>query len=91
MASTPKTRARPSRRPCKATSIQWFRSFDLAITPMSNAPTRFIAELQRFEAEGEMPRLQIFRLPNDHTHGTTPASLTPTAQVADNDLGLGHG
>ena len=32
---------------------------------------RFISELKRFEAEGDMPRLQIVRLPNDHTHGAT--------------------
>jgi hypothetical protein len=36
-----------------------------------------------------MPRLQIVRLPNDHTAGSVITSLTPTALVADNDLGLG--
>src|SRR5206468_6171636 len=44
----------------------------------------------RFEAEGEMPRLQIVRLPNDHTYGATPGKHTPTALVADNDLALGR-
>jgi len=33
-----------------------------------------------------MPRLQVLRLPNDHTSGTATNKLTPTAQVADNDL-----
>ena len=51
---------------------------------------RFIAELSRFEKEGEMPRLQIIRLPNDHTSGTSPGKPTPIAQVADNDLALGQ-
>jgi hypothetical protein len=37
-----------------------------------------------------MPRLQIVRLPNDHTHGTTPLFPTPTAYVAENDLALGR-
>ncbi len=37
-----------------------------------------------------MPRLQIVRLPNDHTSGTSPGQPTPTAAVADNDLALGQ-
>ena len=37
-----------------------------------------------------MPRLQIVRLPCDHTSGTSPGAPTPTAQVADNDLALGR-
>ena len=46
--------------------------------------------MHRFEKAGAMPRLQILRLPNDHTAGTKVGSLTPTALVADNDLGLGR-
>jgi hypothetical protein len=37
-----------------------------------------------------MPRLQIVRLPNDHTFGTRAGKPTPTAMVADNDLALGR-
>ena len=37
-----------------------------------------------------MPRLQVLRLGNDHTQGTRAGKLTPTAQVADNDLALGR-
>jgi hypothetical protein len=37
-----------------------------------------------------MPRLQIVRLPNDHTSGTSPGKPTPRAQVADNDHALGR-
>jgi hypothetical protein len=66
----------------------WFRGFDMAYSDINRAE-RFIAELRRFEAEGEMPRLQIVRLPNDHTHGTTPGFLTPRAYVAENDFALG--
>jgi len=51
---------------------------------------RFIAELKRFEAEGEMPRLQILRLPSDHTHGSSRGHRTPTAYVGDNDLAFGQ-
>ena len=50
---------------------------------------RFISELKRFEAAGEMPKMQVLRLPNDHTAGTKVGSPTVTAMVADNDLALG--
>ena len=67
----------------------WFRSFDLDY-PDAMRADRLIAELHRFEQEGDMPKLQIVRLPNDHTYGTSPGKLTPRAQVADNDLALGR-
>src|SRR5258705_4268953 len=51
---------------------------------------RYISELKRFETEGDMPRLQIVRLPSDHTYGTTLGKHTPIALVADNDLALGR-
>ncbi|MFM7245594.1 MAG: bifunctional YncE family protein/alkaline phosphatase family protein [Planctomycetaceae bacterium] len=66
-----------------------FRSFDMDYSDLRRAD-RFVAELARFEREGEMPRLQIVRLPNDHTSGTKPGALTPTAFVAENDLALGR-
>jgi len=66
-----------------------FRSFDMDYSDLKRA-ARFIAELKRFEAEGDMPRLQIVRLPNDHTAGTTRGAKTPTAFVAENDLALGQ-
>jgi YVTN family beta-propeller protein len=66
----------------------WFRSFDMTYPDVLRA-RRFISELQRFEREGDMPRLQIVRLPNDHTHGTTAGRITPTAYVAENDVALG--
>ncbi len=36
-----------------------------------------------------MPRLQIVKLPNDHTEGTRLGAMTPAAMVAENDLALG--
>src|ERR1043166_576316 len=66
-----------------------YRGFDLNYYDLKRAE-RFIAELKRFENEGEMPRLQIVRLPNDHTHGSSRGFRTPTAYVADNDLALGQ-
>jgi DNA-binding beta-propeller fold protein YncE len=68
---------------------EWFRTFDLAYSDLKRAD-RFISELNRFETNGDMPRLQIVRLPNDHTHGATRKFLTPTAFVAENDLALGR-
>jgi YVTN family beta-propeller protein len=67
----------------------FFRSFDQNYSDLKRAD-RFIAELARFEKEGDMPRLQVVRLPNDHTSGTSPGHLTPTAFVAENDLAFGR-
>jgi Phosphoesterase family len=67
----------------------FYHGYDLSYRDVDRA-ARFIAELKRFETEGEMPRLQIVRLPNDHTQGTAVGKPTPTAMVADNDLALGH-
>jgi hypothetical protein len=68
---------------------EWYHGWDLDY-PDVKRTERFVQELRRFEREGEMPRLQIVRLPNDHTYGTTVDKLTPTAMVADNDLALGQ-
>jgi hypothetical protein len=67
----------------------YYHGFDLDYPDVKRA-ARFISELQRLEAEGEMPRLQVVRLGNDHTQGTRVDKHTPTALVADNDLALGQ-
>jgi YVTN family beta-propeller protein len=66
-----------------------FRGYDLNY-PDGKRTDRFLEELAGFEKAGEMPRLTILRLPNDHTSGTRPGSPTPTAMVAENDLALGR-
>jgi hypothetical protein len=66
-----------------------YRGWDLAY-PDGKRAARFLAELKRLEAEGDMPRLQIVRLPDDHTHGVTPGWRTPTAYVGENDLAVGR-
>jgi hypothetical protein len=66
-----------------------FRGFDMRYPDVKRAD-RFIAELARFEREGEMPRLQVVRLPNDHTSGASPGLPTPAAAMADNDLAFGR-
>jgi hypothetical protein len=66
-----------------------FRGFDMDYPDQKRAD-RFIEELGRFERAGDMPRLIILRLPNDHTEGTRVGKPTPRAHVADNDLALGR-
>ncbi len=66
-----------------------FRSFDLGVMDQKRAD-RFIEKLNEFAESGELPRLVILRLPNDHTSGTRVGKPTPTAMVADNDLALGR-
>ena len=65
-----------------------FHGWDLDYPDVKRAE-RFIAELHRFEKDGDLPRLSILRLPNDHTAGTKVGKPTPRAMVADNDLALG--
>ncbi len=66
-----------------------FHPYDLMF-PDTKRADRFLEELHRFEREGEMPRLQIVRLPNDHTYGTAVGKPTPRAMLADNDLAFGR-
>jgi DNA-binding beta-propeller fold protein YncE len=66
-----------------------FHGFDMDVPDQKRAD-RFIEELKRFERDGDMPRLTVLRLPNDHTAGTRVGKPTPTAYLADNDLALGR-
>ena len=50
----------------------------------------FLKEFAEFEANGNLPTLNLLLLYNDHTAGTSPGFPTPRAQVADNDLALGR-
>ena len=66
-----------------------YRSYDLDYPDVKRA-ARFLEELAEFEKTGEMPRLVVMRLPNDHTAGTSPGKPTVQAFVGDNDLALGQ-
>jgi DNA-binding beta-propeller fold protein YncE len=86
----------PANKPARARvkSLQdhidpMYRGFDLGYTDQKRAD-RYIGEFKRLEAADQMPRLQIVRLPNDHTHGATPFFPTPLAYVAENDLAVGR-
>lgn len=65
-----------------------YRGFDLKYNEVKRVD-RFIEEFNRLAATDAMPRLQIVRLPNDHTHGTTKNFPTPSAYLAQNDFALG--
>jgi len=80
--------AEPAAESLKGRIDPQYHPYDLDYPDVQRAE-RFISELKRFEQIGEMPRLQIMRLPNDHTSGTRVGKPTPTAMVADNDLALG--
>ncbi|MDB6065602.1 MAG: hypothetical protein JWR26_1810 [Pedosphaera sp.] len=78
----------PSAKALKGHFDPYFRGFDTAYPDVKRAE-RFIKEYGQFEAAGEMPRLMIVRLPNDHTSGSAPGKPTPAAAVADNDRAVG--
>jgi phospholipase C len=50
----------------------------------------FLQEFRQFEKDGNLPRLIIMSMGEDHTSGTTPGAFTPMACVASNDLALGR-
>lgn len=66
-----------------------FPSYNLEIRDQRRADV-WLAEFAQWVQRGSMPRLQIVRLPNDHTSGGRAGAPTPRAQVADNDLALGR-
>jgi YVTN family beta-propeller protein len=54
---------------------------------------RFVEWKKEFDGyvrQGNLPTVELVRLPNDHTSGTKPGFPTPRAYVADNDLALGR-
>ena len=66
-----------------------FPAFDMKI-PDQKRVDGWIAELNRFVEEGEMPQLEIMHLAADHTAGGQAGYRTPRSCVADNDLALGR-
>jgi DNA-binding beta-propeller fold protein YncE len=65
-----------------------YRAFDLSYPDRDRAQI-FLSELAGYEKSGQMPRLIVMRLGNDHTSGTTAGKIAPLASVADNDYALG--
>jgi YVTN family beta-propeller protein len=66
----------------------YFPPYDLSI-PDTTRFRIWRQEFDEFDKNGNLPRFQVIRLPNDHTAGTRKNMPTPRAMVADNDLALG--
>jgi len=65
-----------------------YRGFDLAYPDVERAKV-FLAELAVDEQSGQMPRLTVMRLGNDHTSGTEAGAIAPLSAAADNDYAVG--
>ena len=63
--------------------------YDLSI-PDNQRIDVWLQEFRQFERDGGLPQLNIVRLGNDHTSGTSPGHPTPRAMVAENDTALGR-
>jgi phospholipase C len=50
----------------------------------------FLAEFNKYVANGNLPTLTYIWLCDDHTSGISTGFPTPAAQIADNDLALGR-
>jgi len=66
----------------------FYRGFDLAYPDVERVKV-FCAELADYGRAGEMPRLIVMRLGNDHTNGTAAGKIAPLSSAADNDFALG--
>ncbi len=67
---------------------KFYRGFDLAFPDVERAKV-FLSDLGEFEKTGNMPRLMVMRLGNDHTNGTAAGKIAPLSSAADNDYALG--
>jgi hypothetical protein len=65
-----------------------YRGFDLDYPDVERAKT-FLAELAEYEKSGNMPRLMVMRMGNDHTSGTAAGKIAPLSAAADNDYAVG--
>ncbi|GAC1356272.1 MAG: hypothetical protein NVSMB31_16890 [Vulcanimicrobiaceae bacterium] len=66
-----------------------YPGFDMEFSDLSRMAI-WLREFRNFESADNLPALEFVRLPNDHTSGTKPGSLTPQAYVAQNDYALGQ-
>jgi YVTN family beta-propeller protein len=66
-----------------------YRGFDLKYPDVERAKV-FLADLAEWEKNGQMPRLMVMRLGNDHTSGIAAGAIAPLSAAADNDLAVGR-
>jgi hypothetical protein len=65
-----------------------FRQHDRTFSDITRIQV-FLRDLAEWEKKGEMPRLILMTIGNDHTEGTRPGIRSPISCVADNDQALG--
>jgi len=65
-----------------------YRGFDLTYPDVERVKV-FLSEFAEYQQTGNMPRLVVMRLGNDHTSGTATGALAPLSFAADNDYALG--
>jgi hypothetical protein len=66
-----------------------YRGFDLDYPDVDRVKV-FLNELAEYEKSGNMPRLIVMRLGNDHTSGTAAGKIAPLSAAADNDYAVGQ-
>jgi YVTN family beta-propeller protein len=66
-----------------------YRGFDLNYPDVDRTRV-FLNELAEYEKTGNMPRLIVMRLGNDHTSGTAAGKIAPLSAAADNDYAVGQ-
>jgi len=89
VGKTPQDPSIPRVKALRGHLDEMYRGWDLNYLDAKRAD-RLLQELKRFEDAGDMPRLQVVRLPGDHTDGARLGKRTPSAYVADNDLAVGR-
>jgi DNA-binding beta-propeller fold protein YncE len=65
-----------------------FRQHDRSFSDITRMQV-FLNDLAEWEKKGDMPRLVLMTIGNDHTEGTRPGIRSPISCVADNDQALG--
>ncbi|HYB53971.1 MAG TPA: alkaline phosphatase family protein, partial [Thermoanaerobaculia bacterium] len=65
-----------------------YPQYDLEIPDMRRVDA-WLDEFHGYEKSGDLPKLSIIRLGNDHTLGARPDKPTPRAMIAENDLAIG--
>ncbi|MCU1238705.1 MAG: beta-propeller repeat protein [Candidatus Solibacter sp.] len=65
-----------------------YRGFDLEFPDVERVKV-FLSELAENEKTGNMARLTVMRLGNDHTSGTAAGKIAPLSSAADNDYAVG--
>lgn len=81
----------PAKAALASVSDPYYRGFDLNLADFYRE-REWAREFASYEARGDLPRLTLIRLPNDHMGSFATAQdgvNTPETQVADNDYALG--